>query len=55
VALDLAYLPKSVAEKIEFHEDSIYKLIAELRRHYVEDDQNETNNDDASRSQIVNA
>ena len=38
VAIDLAYLPRSVAEEIEFHEESIFKLIANLRRKYVEED-----------------
>ena len=36
MAIELAYLPKHVAESIEFNEESIFRLISQLRRHNYE-------------------
>lgn len=49
LALDLAYLPKSIAAEIAFNEESIFKLITNLRRKYVE----EEDHHDSSQGQLI--
>jgi len=51
LALDLAYLPKSIAAEIAFNEESIFKLITNLRRKYVEEE--DKDHHDSSQGQLI--